>query len=294
MPQVLVIGIAVVDFVFGLDAIPDRPVKYFANDADVIGGGMAANAAVAIARLGGVAHLGTRLGEDAMGDMILSDLDAEGVHTDLAQRTPGARSSFSAVCVDASGERMIVNFPGSGLSQDTDWIAKAPPVAAVLTDTRWPAGAARAMDLARSRGVPGVVDAEAPPEIDVLRRASHIAFSRGGLLSMTGGGDLTAALREAAQDLPGWVCVTDGADGTWWIENGRLQHLPAFKVEVKDTLGAGDTWHGAFTLALAEGQSERAAIRFASAAAALKCTTFGGRKGCPDRAELNDFLKETT
>ena len=58
-----------------------------------------------------------------MGDMILADLTAEGVHTDLAQRTPGARSSYSAICVDASGERMIVNFPGEGLSNDTDWIA---------------------------------------------------------------------------------------------------------------------------------------------------------------------------
>jgi sulfofructose kinase len=57
-----------------------------------------------------------------------------------------------------------------------------------------------------------------------------------------------------------------------------------------DTLGAGDVWHGAFALALAEGRPERQAVRFASAAAALKCTRFGGRNGAPRRAEVDAFL----
>ncbi len=292
MADVLVVGIAVVDFVFGLDALPDRAAKYRASAAEVVGGGCAANAAVAVARLGGVAHLAARLGDDRLGEMILADLDVEGVHTELARRTPGGRSSYSAVCVDAAGERMIINFRGDGLADETDWIDDAPPVGAVLVDTRWPAGAVRALELAQRRGVPGVVDAEAPPEPDVLARASHTVFSRDGLLSFTGGGELDAALREADARLSGWVSVTDGANGTFWIDQGNLGHIPAFKVEVRDTLGAGDIWHGAFALALAEGQATTDAIRFASATAALKCTTFGGRKGCPDRATVESFLKE--
>jgi len=292
MAQVLVVGMAVVDFVFGLDSIPDRPVKYVASAAEVVGGGCAANAAVAVARLGGVAHLATRLGDDPMGDMILSDLIREGVRTDLARRTRGARSSYSAVCVDAAGERMIVNFRGEGLTEETGWIDDAPEVSAVLVDTRWPAGALRALELAKARGVPGVVDAEAPPEAQVLACASHTAFSHNGLLAFTGGDDLETALRAADARLPGWVCVTDGANGTYWLDHGRLGHAPAFDVAVTDTLGAGDVWHGAFALALAEGQGAGQAIRFASATAALKCTTFGGRKGCPDRSTVETFLKE--
>jgi sulfofructose kinase len=57
-----------------------------------------------------------------------------------------------------------------------------------------------------------------------------------------------------------------------------------------DTLGAGDTWHGAFAVALADGLSEDEAVRFASAAAALKCTRFGGRDGAPSRREVDRFL----
>ncbi|MEP4422880.1 MAG: PfkB family carbohydrate kinase, partial [Nitratireductor sp.] len=56
-------------------------------------------------------------------------------------------------------------------------------------------------------------------------------------------------------------------------------------------LGAGDVWHGAFALALGEGQAETEAIRFANAVAAIKCTRFGGREGTPDRIETDRFLR---
>lgn len=294
MAEVLVLGIAVADFVFGMEVLPTQAVKYRAETAEVVGGGCAANAAVGVARLGGTAHLATRLGDDEMGDLILSDLKAEGVGTTLVQRTPGGRSSFSAVIVDGKGERQIINYRGDGLTEAVGWIDAAPPVGAVLADTRWPAGALRALRLARTRGVPGIVDAEPPSEPEVLSEASHVAFSREGLFAFAGGTDMHAALQQAARMLPGWVCVTDGAAGTFWVDGGKIAHEPAFSVEVRDTLGAGDIWHGAFALALAEGQQTRPAIRFANAAAALKCTTFGGRKGCPDRQAVDAFLKEKT
>jgi sulfofructose kinase len=88
--------------------------------------------------------------------------------------------------------------------------------------------------------------------------------------------------------------VTDGARGVWHWNGREAVHTPAFAVTVVDTLAAGDVWHGAFALALAEGMPEQPAIRFANAAAALKCTRFGGRSGTPTRAELDLFLKETT
>lgn len=292
MAEILVVGMAVVDFVFAMDHLPDRAAKYRAETVEIVGGGCAANAAVAIARLGGIAHLAARLGDDPMGDLIYSDLHAEGVRMEMTQRSAGARSSCSAVTVDPAGERQIINFRGTGLIEQTGWIAAAPPVSAVLADNRWSAGAAAALDLARARGVPGVVDAESPTDASVLARASHVAFSYDGLMSFTGARDLETALGEARARLPGWVCVTNGAEGTFWRDEAGLRHAPAFAVEVRDTLGAGDIWHGAFTLALAEGHDEASAIRFANAAAALKCTTFGGRKGCPDRARLDQYLKE--
>ena len=292
MTNVLIVGMAVVDFVFALDELPGSASKFRADRAEIVGGGCAANAAVAAVRMGARASLAARMGADQLGDLILADLIEEGVDTTLVDRAKGGASSFSSVYVDRSGERQIVNFRGSDLTEDPTWLESAEKPDVVLVDTRWPAGAIRALELAKRWKVPGIVDAEAPAEDAVLTMASHVAFSRDGLRSFSGTEDLDAGLAAAALRLPGWVSVTDGAAGVRVATDSGHLHVPAFKVPVKDTLAAGDIWHGAFAVALAEGQNEVAAVRFANAAAALKCTEFGGRKGCPDRSSVERFLKE--
>ena len=102
------------------------------------------------------------------------------------------------------------------------------------------------------------------------------------------------ALLEVDSQFSTWVCVTDGANGVYSVNAGQVEHFPAYVVPVKDTLAAGDIWHGAFALSLAEGATESDAIKFASAAAALKCTKLGGREGCPNRPVTEKFLKENT
>lgn len=292
MTDVLVLGMAVMDFVFSMETLPTAATKYKADRAEMVGGGIAANAAVAIARLGGQAHFLGRLGDDALATMILNELESAGVDTGRVDRAPGGRSMFSSVYVDAAGERQIVNFRGAGLTEATGWIAEAPRSGSVLVDTRWPDGAVAALDLARAWGVPGIVDGEAPIDPRMLERASHVAFSAQGLRSLADGTTLSNALETLAPRLPGWACVTDGENGVWFTGVSGIEHIPAFRVDVKDTLAAGDVWHGAFALALAEGSAEPDAIRFANATAALKCMTFGGRSGTPDRAAVLEFLKE--
>ncbi|NNC79340.1 MAG: sugar kinase [Acidimicrobiales bacterium] len=290
MTTVLVVGIAVVDFIFTVESFPTTADKFRADGAEVVGGGCAANAAVAISRLGGRAQLGARVGEDLIGDLIVSGLDAEGVQTDLIHRAPGARSSFSSVYVDRSGERQIVNFPGAGLGENAAWMEGPPTVDAVLADTRWTSGAVRALDIALEQGVPGIVDGEAPIDPAVVERASHIAFSVQGLRSLTTATAPAEGLEEIRPSLGGWGCVTDGENGVFYTGANGIEHIPAFTVEVVDTLAAGDIWHGAFALQLAAGEDEETAIRFANAVAALKCTRPGGRAGTPNRAEVNAFL----
>lgn len=292
MARVLVVGVAVVDFVFSVKTLPREAAKYRAADAAIVGGGCAANAAVAIARAGGEAVLAGRLGDDAIGEMILRDLAAEGVDVSLMQRCPGGRSSFSSVFVDAAGERQIVNYRGAGLDIDAGFIASAGRFDAVLADTRWPPGTAAAMALARRLGVPGVLDVEAPLDGADLSGASHLAFSRDGLAAHAGEGAPASRLAEVAAATGAWACVTDGAHGVLYCGRDGAGHVPAFTVAAVDTLGAGDIWHGAFALALAEGRDEIAAIAFANAAAAIKCTRFGGRAGTPTRDEIEAFLKE--
>lgn len=290
MSRVLVVGVAVADYVFYLDEFPSEAAKYRAKDAVVVGGGCAANAAVAIARLGGEALLAARLGGDGVGDAILADLQAEGVDIGLCDRS-GARSSYSSVMVDASGERQIVNFRGSGLNPSTGFFADAPQVGAILADTRWTDGAGAAMAMAKARGVPGVLDIEAPAEPDGFADASHLAFSVQGLAAFYPDLEPQAAIAKAQQDYGGWVCVTMGPDGVLFCSDDGMGSIGGFSVDAVDTLGAGDIWHGAFALALAEGQDEGQAVRFANAVAALKCTRKGGRAGSPTRAETEHFME---
>lgn len=294
MARVLVVGRATLDFVFAVDSLPQEATKYRAGAAEIVGGGPAANAACTIARLGGQPVLAARIGDDSIGDLIRSDLEAAGVSTEMVRPSPGGQSSYSSVYVDAAGERQIVNFPGCGLSEDITWLEAAPRTDAVLVDSRWPEGAAVALRLARDWGVPGVLDGEAPIPAALIEGASHAALSRQGLHSLVGTEDPAKAIAEVAANGPGWFCVTDGENGVFTVSPDGPAHFPAFQVPVADTLAAGDTWHGAFALALAEGRAEADATVFANATAALKCMRFGGRAGVPDRAAVTQFLKERT
>ncbi|MDP6969559.1 MAG: PfkB family carbohydrate kinase [Gammaproteobacteria bacterium] len=292
MASIFVVGMAVMDFVFTVDQMPDKADKYAARSATIVGGGPAANAAVAIVRLGGKAYLGGRLGDDYMGDLIVTDLQHEQVDISYVQRCPGAQSSYSSVYLNSAGERQIVNFRGSGLCTNTDWIDLAPQVDAVLVDSRWVEASARALKWAQERGIPGVLDAEAPVDKRLLTLASHIACSKQGLMSLAKANSLEDALLEVAATVSGFCSVTDGANGTFYVANNKIETVPAYPVNVVDTLGAGDIWHGAFTLRLAEGAGEKDAVIFANAAAAIKCTRSGGRQGCPDRVATEHFIKE--
>lgn len=293
MTRVLLIGIAVQDFVYAVDKIPTRPEKTRARNLAVVGGGLAGNAAVAVARLGGSASLITRLGEDIVGRAIQEDFAREGVSTAMTRTFPGRRSPTSAILVDAEGERLVVSYSDPELPTSTEWLPDTLPdgTNAVLGDSRWEQGAKHLFQIAAKAGTPAVFDLDrAVADQGVIAAASHTAMSMQALRELTGGTDPVAGLKALRARFPGWLCVTDGTRGCWWTDGKAIRHTPAFAVTTVDTLGAGDTFHGALALALGEGLTIPEAVRFASAAAALKCATFGGRAGIPTRSALDAFL----
>ncbi len=294
MQTVLCVGHAVQDFVFSVDRLPEHAEKYAARSLAQVGGGPAATAAVAVVRLGGRALLAARLGQDMVGKLAADELGSYGVDCRYLRHFDGAGTSISAVMVDPSGERMIVNHVDRRMPTEPDWLPKpaATGAAAVLVDTRWPEGAARALKSAKSAGLPAVLDADrpVPGDGDLLALATHVAFSVDGLADLSGHRDPVRGLEAVGAGIPGWCCVTAGARGVFVRRGGQIMLHPGFAVPVVDTLGAGDVWHGAFALALAEGMGEDAAVRFASAAAALKVQRHGGRAGVPTRAEVESFL----
>jgi sulfofructose kinase len=294
MKRVLCVGHAVQDYVFHLPQLPQRAEKYRADAFACNGGGPAATAAVTIARLGGFARLVARVGADSIADAIERELQSYGVDCRYLRRIDGCSSSISAVFVDVRGERMIVNHIDPALSRDPGWLASVDvrEADAVLADTRWPEGAAELLGRARRAGKPAVLDADVPvpsaPEF--LACATHIAFSRPGLRDLVGHEDFDRALRDITARTGAWCCVTLGGEGVAYTVDQGVAREPAHAVNVRDTLGAGDVWHGAFALALAEGAAEVAAVRAASAAAALKVERAGGRAAIPTRLERDQLL----
>ena len=229
-----------------------------------------------------------------MAGLIVTELESYGVDCALVRRMTGRQSSVSAVVVDSEGERLIVNYLDNTMDSEPDWLPEVLPgnIGAVLADTRWPEGALHGLKLARQNNLPAILDADLPVPKDgeLVGAATHVAFSAGGLAEFCGIEDAEEALRSVESQTEAWCCVTLGSQGTLAIQDGRLTHLPAFDVTVRDTLGAGDVWHGAFALALAEERPIDEAMRFASAAAALKVENGGGRAGCATRKDVEDFL----
>ena len=292
--HVLCAGIAVVDMLFRVKAFPRPEVKTQASEFRAVNGGNAANAAVAIAHLGARASFSGPLGADTAGDTFLKLAARQDIDCSACPRLTEVPTSVSAICIDARAERAITNFRDERLAaaRPANPAALVAGVDAVIADNRFPGYVRDICAAARARGIPVVLDADEPRHDSntLFDRVSHVVFSAEGLRATSGTDSLGRGLIDLSKQTKSFLAVTDGANDVLWLDNGELRQIPAFRVDVVDTLGAGDTFHGAFTLMLAEGMAERPAMRFAAATAALKCTRYGGILGAPGRAEVEAFL----
>lgn len=298
-PRILCIGMPVRDLTFRVGGIPARGSKENATHFDEICGGNALNAAIGIVRLGGRASVCGPMGDvkETSSRFIFEKLAHEGIETKHLVHMAGLVTPISAVMVDPSGERTIVTFRDPELWKvdlpDTETLLK--DCAAILTESRCAEFCTDLCAEAQKRGIPVVVDVDRAMSLreGLLNVSSHLVFSSEPLQETAGVTDDAQALKKIARLTPSFLAGTRGARGTIWLdEHQGIQETPAFHVHTVDTLGAGDVFHGAFALAITEGQELRQALRFASAAAALKCTRFGGAFAAPQRIEVEELLKQ--
>lgn len=299
--QVLTVGLAVADYVFQTETIPAKAEKHFAHDQFEVVGGIAVNAALAIQSLGGQAHLLSRTGDDGAGRLLHDTISATGIDLSLLETVSGQKSASSAVIVDATGERMIVNHRSEALFRDPPSLSasKIRRMDAVLGDMRWIEATAVAFERAREAAIPTVLDfdltdTEVPSVI--LDGADYIIFGEAALKRFSRRVDVLSALKAAKTKHPAaQIAVTAGQDGVHFINrDGKLLHIPARDVDVKSTLGAGDIFHGAAALAIAEKQSFERALRFANDVAALKVSQPANHTSFPTRSDVDAFQRSTT
>lgn len=297
--RVICVGHAALDRIYRIETFPPEPTKVRALEHVESGGGMAANASVAIARLGGRAELWSRTGDDPAGTAIRAGLRAEKVDVRYLMAYEGARSSTSAIIVDDRGERLIVGQRDAGMPSGTSWLPleRVADADVVLGDVRWLEGLRATFARAREAQVPTVLDAElgareALPGI--LKLTDYAIFSGPSLREFAPAENDDDRLKTVLALGPRHAGVTLGADGYAWREAGSQGRVAGFKVQVTDTTGAGDAFHGAFALMIAEGRPVAEAARMACAVAALKCTRLGARAGLPTRAEAEALLSSAS
>ncbi len=296
--HLLCVGHIALDLIFSVNEFPAHPTKTPAHRHHRGVGGMSGNAAVALARLGARVDFCGPVGQDEVADVFEQVLRREGVGHSGMRRVPGASSSVSSIIVDRHGERMIFNAKGSALDAPGPFDPSVlDGIDFVLVDPRCPDWAEAALREARRRGIPSMLDGEVSPRADLQRLvplADWRVFSEPGLRAWQDGEPEALMCSLAAADLSRRVVRTLGPQGLQWCDaQGRLQHLGAVQAgAVVDTLGAGDVFHAALALALAEGQAEPEALRFASAAAAIKCSRPDGIAGAPTRAEVQALLRQ--
>jgi sulfofructose kinase len=293
---IVCVGNGVLDQVYEVDALPRAGVKTTALGFRESGGGPAATAALAIARLGGRAWWWGRVGDDTAGAYLRAALARHGVGLSGLSIVRGGRTVRAAVIVDRSGERSIL-VDRKGLPADATLLPTRDlaGTSVLLADSRWPEGSEAALRRARAAGVASVLDADGGNAESLQRLATladHVVFSDEGLTDFVGTGDVDRRLQRAAQRLDGVVAVTRGALGSlWWID-GVVTAVASFPVDVRDTTGCGDVFHGAYALGLAEAMPPLAAARFASAAAAAKAERGMGWDGMPERELVDRMLRQ--
>lgn len=299
-PTVLCAGGAVQDFIMRVDRFPEPGAKQPASAFVTTIGGQSGNAALSIARLGGRSRYAGPLGsvQDDIASWIVASLQSEGIDCSGAVRVPKGVCSAALIMVDDGGEKLVSFRRGRGLTETVpaDAAQTVAEADAVLLDNRYPNFNIPIARAAAARGIPRVLDIDHgdPAGDPMLTLCSHAIASADALRAITGEDDLAAGLLALGKRYDGFLAVTTGPEGVYWREGHAVRHMPAFAVAAIDTLGAGDIFHAGFALRLVETGDLVEAMRFGSAAAALKCTRFGGAAGAPHRTEVDDFLQQHT
>jgi len=298
--KIIGLGMACLDILLRARELPKWEHGTRIDDLGIEGGGPVATALVAAQRLGVPAGFIGTYGSDRLGRIKLETLVEHGLDVSRAIQRNEPEDQVVLVCVNSdSGERV---FSGKGIwgSQqlaanelDRGYLISADflhldgfHVEAALQATRWmhAAGKMVMLDGSATRGKVSESMQKLVSEVDVLICGSGFGEA------LTGKSDLLQA-GETILDLgPGIVVQTEGVGGSYTVTREEKFHTPAFKVDVVDTTGAGDVFHGAYLVGLLCGWDLHSTALFSTAVSAIKCTRFGGRQGIPGFQKVLDFL----
>lgn len=298
-PTVLCVGHCTLDTIGLVDHVPASGGKVEIREFTVQGGGAAATAGVALARLGVNTRFVGKVGDDERGDTIRRSLTQDGVAIDdlIVQR--GATSQFSFVVVELPSRRrqtywtrgtiatLTANELGDHLLDGVDLL---------LVDGFHPQAQSDLARRAHDRGITVLFDAGqfAPGLEPLVAHSDIIIASERFAMEFCGVGQPKAALDKLRQSGPSIAVITMGVEGSIGKDDSSMHLQPPMRIgHERDNTGAGDVYRGAFALAALHKQPLGRAMAFATAAATLRLRTLGGRQSMPDLDEVHALLART-
>jgi sulfofructose kinase len=295
--DVLGVGENSLDSVAFVEGPPPQGDAGDPSDALELPGGQVATAMLACARLGlRAAYVGV-VGDDAAAETVLAPLKRAGVGLSGVRVIPGVRTRRALIYVERrSGERHVHprRDPGLRLPPEAIDPALVQSARALHLDADHPEAAARAAALARGAGAAVLLDLDGPfPGVDALLAGADFPIvSRRFAEWISGGSSAVDGLRELLRRGARLAVATLGPEGALALSAGDREPIlcPGFRVEARDTTGAGDVFHAAFAFGLLQGWGAARVLRTANAAAALSCRSIGAQGGLPERPELEAFL----
>ena len=300
--DILGLGCAAVDDLVYVASYPPPDAKIPVLRRERHCGGLTATAMVAASRLGARCAYAGALGQDELSLFVLERLQQEGVDVVSAVRREDARPVHAIIVVDESRHTRNIFYDLDGVIGADPRLPEAEVIRSarvLFVDHIGIDGAIRAACIARQAGIPVVADLESnqsPRFAELLAIVDHLVISRDFARAITGKSGPAAAVQALGAAERKAVVVTCGADGCWYSSGSpgdRPRHHWAFEVEVVDTTGCGDVFHGAYAAALARGMPVEERVRVASAAAAIKATRPGGQAGIPTWSVVESFLRGT-
>lgn len=296
-PQVVGLGNSAIDYLAVVPHFPERDKKMRVLDFKIQGGGPVATALVTLARFGIPTGYVGKVGEDDFGKFILQSLRKEKVDISRVIIDKKASSLFAFVIVEKkSGKRTILwtkkdYSPLKATELDKDYLLSGKILhldGYEIEAALWIAKEAKKKKVKVTLDLDTVV-----PGIDELVSYSDVVIPSWSMASkLTGKDKPEQALEEIFSMGPSIVVITLGDKGCICRSENEVFFQPGIKVEVVDTTGAGDVFHGAFIYGLLQGWELKKIAKFSNIVAALNCTKLGGRGGIPSLGEAMSLLQK--
>lgn len=302
-PRVVVVGAFNLDLVFWAKRRPERGETLMGERFGMFPGGKGFNQAVAAARMGAQVIMIGRLGTDRFAEPFLETLASEGIESRYVCRDPQSGTGVSSPLVAPDGSNSIVFVPRANAQLEPADIEAAAPALeaadALLLQLETPTGASvRAAQIAREAGALIVLNPAPVRRIpDPLWAFCDVLVPNeieAAMLSGCPAEDPLGGARALLARGPRAVVVTLGAQGALLVTSRIEDRFAAHKVEVIDSVAAGDAFCGALAVCLAEGVPLPEAIRFANAAGALAVTVAGASRSMPKRSAIDALLSGET